>query len=366
MNDAADATAPRPDLPGYDVAAVEGWIAANTDGLTPPFTWTRLEGGHSNLTYALTDTEGRRAVVRRPPLGELLPKAHDMGREFRVISGLNKTDVPVPIAYGYCEDPSVTGAHFYVMSMVEGRAMYTPDMVEAWLPLEARKTLGLSFMDTLAALHAVDPADVGLADLGRHDGYVARQLRTWYGSWEASKDGADYDDERVHRLRDHFGSNLPEQGPARVVHGDYGLHNAMVAADGHVTAVLDWEIATLGDPLADFAYALNGWGDPTAEPTEGSAAAMHSGATTAPGFDGPDVLVARYAERSGRDLGELEAVLPYYRAFNYFKTGCIIHGVYSRYQQGKKSAEGVDLEALKTRMIGSIDLAEQWAEAGAA
>ncbi len=344
-------------LPGYDVPAVEAWIAANTEGLEPPFTWSQLEGGHSNLTYALTDQQGRRAVVRRPPLGVLLPKAHDMGREFTVISGLGQTDVPVPIAYGYCEDPAVTGAHFYVMSLVEGRAMYTPEMVEEWLDLTARKQLGLSFMDTLAALHAVDPADIGLADLGRHDGYVARQLRTWYGSWEASKAGADYDDDRIHSMHERLLATMPEQGPARVVHGDYGLHNCMVGADGTLTSVLDWEIATLGDPLADFAYALNGWGDPE----NPDPAAMHSGATSAPGFDGPAVLIARYAEQSGRDLAALEDVLGYYRTFNYFKTACILHGVYSRYLEGKKSTEGVDLEGLKTRMIGSIDLAQQWA-----
>lgn len=347
------------EIPGYDVAAVEAWVRANVDDLEPPFSWRRLEGGHSNLTYALVDQGGRHAVVRRPPQGELLPKAHDMGREFRIISGLGSTDVPVPIAYGYCEDPSVTGAHFYVMSEVDGRAMYTPEMVEEWLSIEARVQLGRSFMDTLAALHSIDPADVGLDDLGRHDGYVARQLRTWYGSWEASKAGADYDDDTVHELHTLLSEQLPEQGPARVVHGDYGLHNVMVAENGTITAVLDWEIATLGDPLADFAYALNGWGDPTAELTDEQRAAMHSGATSAPGFEGPDTLVARYAERTGRALTDLESQLDYYRAFNYFKTACILHGVYSRYREGKKSTEGVDLEGLKERMVATIDLARQ-------
>jgi aminoglycoside phosphotransferase (APT) family kinase protein len=335
-------------IPGYDVPAVEAWISANIDGLEPPFVWTRLEGGHSNLTYALVDQLGRRAVVRRPPEGELLPKAHDMGREFRVISGLNKTDVPVPIAHGYCEDPSVTGAHFYVMSAVEGKALYNRADAMEHLTETARNQVGRSFIDTLAKLHAVDPEAVGLGDLGRPDGYVARQLKTWYGSWTMSADAADYDDPLVHELHEHLVSNLPEQGPARVVHGDFGLHNAMFGTDGNVTAVLDWEIATLGDPLADFAYALNAWGEP------GSPDALApDGPTQAPGFLPPEALVERYAERSARDLAQLA----YYRTFNHFKTACILHGVYARYRMGQKSTEGVDMDGLKTRMIAALQRA---------
>lgn len=341
-------------LPGYDVPAVEAWISDNVESLQPPFVWTQLEGGHSNLTYALVDQNGAKAVVRRPPEGELLPKAHDMGREFRVISGLGQTPVPVPVAYGYCEDPAVTGAHFYVMSEVSGRAMYTPEMVEEWLDIPARVQLGKSFVETLAALHSVDPDDVGLGELGRRDGYVARQLRTWYGSWEFSKEAAAYDDDRIHEMHTMFNESLPEQGPARVVHGDYGLHNTMVDQHGNLTAVLDWEIATLGDPLADFAYALNAWGDPGAEPSP----AMHSGATTAPGFEGPDLMIERYAAGTGADLSQLN----YYRAFNYFKTACILHGVYSRYLEGKKSTEGIDVPLLKERMIDNVGLAAEWAE----
>lgn len=344
----------RPNLPGYDVTAVESWIANHVDGLTPPFQWTRLEGGHSNLTYALVDTDGRRAVVRRPPEGELLPKAHDMGREFKVISGLGPTDVPVPIAYGYCEDPAVTGAHFYVMSQVDGMALYNNTESQAYLTEEARAGVGPSFIDTLAALHSLDPADVGLDDLGRPDGYVARQLRTWYGSWTASAEAADFDDERVHALHEHFTANLPEQGPARVVHGDFGLHNCMFAPDGSITAVLDWEIATLGDPLADFAYALNAWGEPGAdEPL------APEGATQAPGFAPPGELVERYAERTRADLSQLD----FYVAFNHFKTTCILHGVYARYRMGQKSTVGVDLEGLKTRMVGTLDRAARLLDA---
>jgi len=344
------AAAEADDVPGYRIAAVEAWVGENVAGLTPPFEWQKLEGGHSNLTYALTDREQRRAVVRRPPLGELLPKAHDMRREYKVISGLGPTEVPVPTAYGFCDDQTVTGSDFYVMSQVGGRALYTSEDSVEHLDEAARGQVGRSFIETLSALHAVDPVDVGLDDLGRHDGYVSRQLRTWYGSWNASMDAADYDDPRVHELHDHLVANIPDQGPARVVHGDFGMHNCMFDADGNVAAVLDWEIATLGDPLADFAYALNAWGEP------GSADALSpEGATQAPGFLPPDALIEMYASNSGRNLDQLA----FYQSFNHLKTTCILHGVYARYRMGQKSAEGVDMDGLKTRMIATLDRAAE-------
>lgn len=338
------------DTPGYERASVEEWVRSNVDGLTPPFKWDRLTGGHSNLTYALVDVDGSEAVVRRPPMGVLLPKAHDMGREYKVIFGLGQTNVPVAKAYGFCEDESVTGANFYLMSKVPGRAMYSSEDVEDWLDMDARKAMGHSFFDTLADLHSVDPDDVGLGDLGRKDGYVARQIRTWYGSWNASIKGAQYDDARIHDLHDYLVAAIPEQGPARVVHGDYGPHNCMVARDGTVTAILDWEIATLGDPLADLAYAMNGWGE-GGDSTDDDQ--VPGAATSAAGFEGCTVLAERYAKRTGADLSKLT----YYRAFNHFKTGCILHGVYARYLMGQKSTSGVDIEALKTKMLATIDCA---------
>lgn len=337
------------ETPGYDRPAVEEWIERNVDGLVGPFRWERLEGGHSNLTFLIADSAGRRAVIRRPPLGELLPKAHDMKREFTIISGLGPAGIPVAEAFGLCEDTAITGAVFYVMSEVGGKAMYTAEDVDEWLTVEARAKVGPSFMATLAALHRLDPADIGLAELARHDGYVGRQLRTWYGSWQASMEGADYDDPRIHRLHERLNAHIPDQGPARVVHGDYGMHNCMINRDGSVAAVLDWEIATLGDPLADFAYAINGWSDPDDE-----IRVSHEAATLAPGFSRRQELIDHYADSTGRNMADLD----YYRAFNYFKTACILHGVYARYRLGKKSADGVDLEAMKERMIGAIDLAQ--------
>ncbi|MFT7646180.1 MAG: aminoglycoside phosphotransferase (APT) family kinase protein [Candidatus Poriferisodalaceae bacterium] len=340
-------------ITGYDVPAVEQWIADNTEELAPPFEWTQLEGGHSNLTYALTDQNGVKAVVRRPPMGVLLPKAHDMGREYSIISALGSTDVPVPIAYGYCESPDVTGAHFYVMSQVEGKALFGLEDVEDHLTVEVRANVGKSFMSVLASLHAVDPDDVGLGTLGKKEDYVARQIRTWYRSWQASVEGADYEDPVLHELHDFLTSSIPEQGPARVVHGDYGLHNCLVGRDGNLTAVLDWEISTLGDPLADFAYALNGWVEPGDELFN-----REDAATIAPGFSTRDELVEWYAGATGADLTNLG----YYVSYNHFKTACILHGVYARYMQGQKSSEGVDLEYYRSRIGISIEMSRQAAD----
>jgi len=334
---------------GYDVARVEQWIDAHVESLSPPFEWTRLEGGHSNLTYLIRDTAGTRAVVRRPPRGELLPKAHDMGREWAIISALGPTPVPVAAALAYCESPDITGAHFYVMGHVNGKAMYTAEDTEQWVPPERRETLAWSFFDVLAELHALDPDAIGLGDLGKKENYVGRQLKTWYRSWTSSSEAAEFDDARAHELQQFLEANIPEQGPARVVHGDYGLHNCLIDETSHVAAVLDWEISTLGDPLADLAYALNQWTLPSDEnpvkPGTGSSVA---------GMPDRETLAARYAARTGRDISGLD----FYIGFNWWKSAMIIHGVYARYLTGKKSTEGVDLADLRERIERSLDQAE--------
>jgi aminoglycoside phosphotransferase (APT) family kinase protein len=335
---------------GYRVEPVEAWIAANVENLSPPFKWTRLQGGHSNLTYRLDDSEGRSAVIRRPPQGELLPKAHDMSREWALISALGPTEVPVPAALGFCEDPEVTGAWFYIMGLIDGHPLYNSDDTNAYVPEGERRKMAFSFIDVLAALHRVDPDEVGLGDLGKKEDYVGRQLKTWYRSWMASIEPADFDDPRAHELQEFFLENEPDQGPARIVHGDYGLHNCLVGPDCTIAAVVDWEISTLGDPLADLAYALNQWPDPTdREPPP------PEGATAPPGFPTRTELADRYAEQTGRDL----SLLDYYVGFNRWKTAAIVHGVYARYCEGKKSTDGIDLEEMRSRISRSLDLSEE-------
>ena len=334
---------------GYDVPAVEAWIATHISELKPPFEWTRLEGGHSNLTYQLVDKTEALAVIRRPPRGELLPKAHDMGREWAIISALGHTAVPVAPAMAYCESPDVTGAHFYVMGHVDGKALYTAADTEAWVPLERREKLAWSFIDVLAELHALDPDQIGLSDLGKKENYVGRQLRTWYRSWTSSCEAAEFDDPRAHDFQQFLVANIPEQGPARVVHGDYGLHNCLIGKDSRVAAVLDWEISTLGDPLADLAYALNQWILPSDEnPVKADAASAVAGIPTR------ERLADRYASRTGRDLSKLD----FYLGFNWWKSAMIIHGVYARYMAGKKSTAGIDLDDLRLRIARSLEQAE--------
>jgi aminoglycoside phosphotransferase (APT) family kinase protein len=330
---------------GFDVETIDAWLPTVTD-VTPPISWKRLEGGHSNLTYLLTDAVGRELVIRRPPQGELLPKAHDMWREYRIIDALWPTPVPVAEPITYCDDRALAETHFYVMGKVDGHALYSGEVVSELLDEPARRRAGESFVDVLAALHAVDPDAVGLGDLGRHDGYVARQLKTWYGSWNASIEPAAHDDDRVHDLHATLSARIPEQGPARVVHGDYGPHNSLFSRTGELMGVLDWEIATLGDPLADFAYSINAWVEP------GDAGVYGSDPPTAlPGFPSRDALIDRYAAATGADLSDLA----FYRAFNSFKTACILHGVYARYRAGQKSTEGVDIDMLFARIGLSID-----------
>ncbi|MFT5572995.1 MAG: aminoglycoside phosphotransferase (APT) family kinase protein [Cryomorphaceae bacterium] len=334
---------------GYRVSAVEQWIAANISALKPPFKWTRFAGGHSNITYKLEGANGKKAVIRRPPKGELLPKAHDMGREWSLISSLGSTSVPVPNAIGICRDPEITGASFYIMELIDGRPLYTANDTLGWVPEDRRAILAHSLFDVLADLHSLEPDEIGLGDLAKKDSYVARQLKTWYRSWNACVEPAQYDDPRAHQLQQYFLANIPEQGMARVVHGDYGLHNCLIGADSTVVAVVDWEISTLGDPLADLAYALNPWPEP-----DDPVLIDPQSATSVPGMPTRSELAQRYAQRTGRSLDKLN----YYTGFNRWKSAAIIHGVYARYMAGQKTSEGVDLDLLRQRIEDCLSGAE--------
>ncbi len=339
-----------PEPSGFDVDRVTAWLAERVPDLAPPLRWTKLAGGHSNFTYRVDDTAGRTFVLRRPPLGELLPTAHDMGREFTLISALWGTPVPVPEPIAFCDDPEVTGSRFYAMGWVEGRPLYTADEAEPYLTVEARRATGPSFIGVLAALHALDPDEVGLGELGKRDSYVGRQLKRWYASWNASKD-RDLPD--VDRLYGFLTERLPDQSKVSVVHGDYGLHNCRVAADGHIAAVVDWEISTLGDPLADLGYCINAWVD---SPDEASSRLQPP--TLLPGFARREDLLRGYAEATGADLSQID----YYRCFNHWKTVCIIQGVYARYLQGQKDTEDVDMAGFPERIDRGLKLAVEAAE----
>jgi len=325
-------TAGQPAHPaGIDPDRVGAWLAGQGLGLAAPLRFEQVAGGRSNLTYVVTDATGRRCVLRRPPTGTLLPTAHDMGREHRIISALAPAGVPVPRALGYCEDPGVTGAPFYVMSFVEGRVL-RGEGDSASYPLPTRRRICSELVDTLAHLHSLDPDAVGLGDLARRDGYLARQLKRWYGQFQASQQQGGPAVADVDVVYERLVERQPEQGPAGIVHGDYRLDNTVIAGDGSLAAVLDWELCTLGDVLADVGQLLVYWTDP------GETSALMDSATADEGFLTREEVAARYAEVSGRSLADLD----YYLAFAAWKLACILEGVYARYAAGAMGRDGFD------------------------
>lgn len=309
------------EVQGIDREAVTAWYEEHVPGTTPPLTFDLIAGGHSNLTFRVADDAGRATVLRRPPLGQVLASAHDMGREHTIIAALAATDIPVAPALGYEPTGDVNGAPFYVMEFIDGHVLRDRAAAEE-LDVSARTNAGDSLVEVLARIHAVDPTEVGLGDLGRTDGYIERQLKRWYGQWNKSKTRELPDIDRVHEA---LSANIPEQGPAAIVHGDYRLDNCMVDDRGDVVAVLDWELCTLGDPLADVGLLMVYW----SEPGDGAGATLTS-PTLAEGMRSRDEVLERYAAASGRDLSQIE----FYVAFGYWKLACIVEGVYARYVGG--------------------------------
>ena len=315
------------ELPGVDLTALTAWL----DGARPGLRQGELRGeviagGKSNLTYRITDGTTTWAL-RRPPLAHVLPTAHDMVREFRVISALAGTGVPVAPAIALCEDAAVLGAPFYLMGFVDGVVLDKASVLAELSPAAATRSCEL-LMETLADLHEVDPAAVGLADFGRPDGFLARQVRRWHQQWQASETRPlDELGATVERLT----ATLPEQSAPAVVHGDYRLTNVMFApAVDRIAAVVDWEMATLGDPLTDLGLLavyqdLAQQGD-TIMPQMSPEA----------GFLTSEQMIARYAARSPRDLSHLN----WYVGFGYFKLAVVSEGIHHRYLAGKTVGEG--------------------------
>jgi aminoglycoside phosphotransferase (APT) family kinase protein len=322
-----ETTATGGDPKGIHAANVTEWFVAHAADVVPPLSFQLIAGGRSNLTYRVDDAAGHAWVLRRPPLGHVLPTAHDMGREHRIISALAPTDVPVPEVVGLCDDEAVNGASFYVMEFVEGAILRDRAAAEP-LGHDARVHAGEQIADVLARIHDVDVDAVGLGELGRKEAYIERQLRRWHRQWEGSKTRELPVVDEVHAA---LSEKIPEQGPAAIVHGDYRLDNCLVAPDGSIAAVLDWELCTLGDPLADMGLLLVYW----SEPADGYAA-LGDSATLLDGFPTRAELSARYAERSGRDLSDVD----YYVAFGYWKLACILEGVHARYRAGVMGESG--------------------------
>lgn len=332
---------------GIDPGPVTGWMTAHIAGLTPPLEFRRITGGASNLTFEVTDQSDARLVLRRPPTSHVLASAHDMGREHRIIAALADTPVPVPPTYGLCEDDSINGAPFYVMGFVEGLIVFS---YEDGLALDPaiRSVMAHSLIDTLAALHSLDPDAVGLGDLGRKEDYCARQLRRWKRQID---EGSDREIPLVDDLHDRFVASIPPQQGAGIVHGDYRLDNCMMGHDGQVAAVLDWELCTLGDVMADVASMVLWWGDdPRAQ------GRLADVPTRADGFGSRADMIARYGDGSDRDISDL----PWYVAFQHWRMACISEGVRVRYALGAMGdQQGRDENDARTGVDHMLEIADE-------
>lgn len=328
--------------PGLDLERLEPWLAERVARLRPPLTATRISGGRSNLTYLLADAAGRELILRRPPLGPLLAGAHDMGRESRLLEALHalpESGVPVPAVLAGSAEESVLGAPFYVMERVEGAILRTAADVEVALPRPERPRLARRLVETLVALHGIDPDEAGLGDLARRGDYVARQLGRWQRQWEKS---ATRELPLIDRVHAALCDRVPAESETRIVHGDYKLDNLLVdTGAAGVAAVLDWELCTLGDPLADLGLLLVYWAEAGDE--DGLAAIGFRPASTAAGFPSRAELVALYADLSGRDLTALD----FFVALGSWKLAIVIEGVLARQLAGQYGAVADGLEPLR-------------------
>ena len=311
------------DVRGIHSQRVTAWFQDHIEGVEPPLEFSRIVGGHSNLTFRVTDAANRLYVLRRPPLGAVLATAHDMGREHKIISGVGLTEVPVPQALGLCSDETVNDAPLYVMGFVPGAVIVDANDAGHFAE-SARGEISRSVIEVLAKLHAIEPDDVGLGDLGRREAYLARQLKRWRGQWEKSKTRELPQMEEVYQA---LQSQIPQQIGSSIVHGDYRLGNMITGAKGTIAAVLDWELCTLGDPLADIGYLMNNWEEPG---EAGPASRSTPLPSSAGGFATRREMLDRYTELTGRDVSGVD----YYRAFQYWRLAAIVEGVLARYLKG--------------------------------
>ncbi|UOM35338.1 phosphotransferase family protein [Acuticoccus sp. I52.16.1] len=301
--------------------ALEAWLEANVAGYRGPATLDKISGGQSNPTYRATAPSGR-YVLRRKPLGETLPSAHAVDREFRVLKALAATDVPVPPVHALCEDHTVAGQMFYVMDMVPGRVFWDPRLPD--LSGQERAGIFASMNETIAAIHRLDPAAVGLDDFGKHGGYLERQINRWTRQYRASETEPNA---AMERLIEWLPQNRPAEGETRLVHGDYRLDNVLIhPTEPKIVAVLDWELSTLGDPRADFAYHAMTWrfAPDLFRGLEGADLAALS-------IPAEEAYVARYAERSGFDP---RADWTFFLALSMFRIAAIVQGIAKRALDG--------------------------------
>ncbi|HZZ86795.1 MAG TPA: phosphotransferase family protein [Caulobacteraceae bacterium] len=312
-----------------DLASLGRWMAAHVEGYRGPLSANRFQGGQSNPTYQLT-TPGARYVLRRKPMGRLLASAHAVDREYRAMAALHPTGFPVPRPYGLCDDDAVIGSMFYVMQLVDGRIIREPTL--AGVSPADRRAIWLDMIAVMARLHGVAPADVGLADFGRPGNYMARQIHRWTTQYRASETRRL---ETMERLLEWLPSTVPEETRTGIVHGDFKIDNVVLhAAEPRLAAVLDWELSTLGDPLADFTYLMMNWvTGPLAEQSR----------LAESGVPSLQECVAEYCRLTRREgLPDLN----WFFAYNQFRLGCILQGIVGRARDGTaNSPEAASMEA---------------------
>jgi aminoglycoside phosphotransferase (APT) family kinase protein len=308
---------------GISVAALGAWLEANVEGFSGPFTLTKFPSGQSNPTYKITAASGE-YVLRRKPFGKLLPSAHAVDREYRLLSALYPLGFPVPEPFALCDDAAVIGAIFYVMDVAKGRSYANGALPDFDAP--TRRRMYNQLVDTLAELHSIDPAKADLADFGKSGNYFERQVARWTRQYRDSQ--TDYIPE-MERLIAFLPETVPEQSRTSIVHGDYRIDNVIYDGDGTLTAVLDWELATLGDPLADFSYLAMQW----AMPADGTAGLAGLDLKSV-GIPTLEEVVARYSERSGVPVA---GKLDWYFAYNLFRLAGIVQGIKKRVIDGTAS-----------------------------
>ena len=340
---------------GVAADRVSSWFASHVEGAEPPLQFELIAGGRSNLTYRVTDAAGHVYALRRPPLHHVLPTAHDMGREYRVIAALGPTPVPVPHTLGLCLDEAVNDRPFYVMEFVEGHILRDKATAERALDERGRRRAGESVADTLAALHAVDVDAVGLGDFAKRDGYIERQLRRWREQFANSQVPGSEAAAIVATVHDRLAGDIPPQSASTIVHGDYRLDNTVLGPDGSVRAVLGWEICTLGDPLADVGMLMVYWAEPGDQ-----AATLGLTPTIVDGFPSRAEMRARYEKASGRDLSRLD----FYVAFGYWKLACIVQGVYARYVGGAAAGDRSSIDGWAESVVQLAEAAQAALDAG--
>ena len=320
------------DPPGLRLASLSTWMQDNIADFdsSSPIQATLLAGGRSNVSYKLTDASGSSWVLRRPPLGHIMPSAHDMGREFRVLSGLNSVSYPTPTTRGYCEDESVIGAKFMLMDFVDGRVIESAKTASSLTAQQAGE-ISQELVDTLARLHAVDPVAAGLEQLGKPAGYLQRQVKRWGEQWQITKTRELPEIEKLHAWLETAIAKVPEDLPTSIVHGDYRIDNVILASNrSEIVAVLDWEMSTLGDPISDLAISLVYWSQAT--DTLRKRIPVAEDVTSGPGFWSRQQVLDRYISQTGLDIAHLDECV----ALACFKLAVIMESIHHRNLSGQQ------------------------------